>query len=159
MSNIYVGTDNSTCSLKKLVNTYNTELSNLNNDYKKKTTILYNDIAQEINPIYIELQSNNAGLDRITSFTNVFNYYSNSGKSNEALQIKTNIGYEWSNLDFSKKKICDFMGVSKNVDNITLISEISSLSQLIPSDLRIPLNNIIIYLNKLEGCSNIAANN
>lgn len=155
MSNIYIEKNNSTYELRNLVNTYNLALSNLNDNFAEKTTILYNNIAQEMNPIYSELQSNNEGLNRITSFTNVFNYYNKSGKSNEALQIKTNIGYEWSNLDYSKKKICDFMGVSNNINNMILISEISSLSQLIPEPLKIPLNNIIIYLNKLETCSNL----
>lgn len=157
MSNILE--ENSIYELRKLVNTYNIALNNLNKSFTDQTSTLYNDIAQKANPIYNSIQNNNDNLTRISSFTNVYNYYNKLGKSNEALQIKTNIGYEWNNLDTSKKQICDFMGLSNDIDNMTLIGQISSLSQIIPSNLEIPLNNMIVYLNKVESCSNTFFNN
>lgn len=150
--------ENSIYELRKLVSTYNIALNKLNKDFTDKTTILYNDIAQKVNPIYISIQNNNDNLARISSFTNVYDYYNKLGKSNEAIQIKTNIGYEWSNLNSSKEQICDFMGLSNNIDYTTLIEQILSLSQIIPSNLKIPLNNMIAYLNKVKSYSNLSSN-
>ena len=96
---------NSVIKLNGLITQYNTTLSNLNNDFQLQASNLYAEIANSVNPIYINLQSNTDHLEKVTNLLYVRNYYLTNNKQLEADMITTNINYEWESLEKSRYDI------------------------------------------------------
>lgn len=154
-----MSSNNSIQKLDTLISGYNISLSNLNSNFHSQASNLYLDIASNVSPIYSSLQSNENYLEKITNLLYVRNYYLTNNKQIEADMITDNMADSWQPLQTSKNNICAFMGVDSNIDTMALISQVTQLGRLIPGDLLGGLNNVVIYLNKLNTYQQLLGSN
>ena len=132
--------------LSDLLAEYENNLVTLTQIFEQKTLPLYQQIQQEFSPIYATLPANSCILVRANAWSNAYNLYANQSNTQGIETYKNKMSNDLVAIYQARSNINAFVGVPADCNIDHVLSVISNLSKLTPSNLDSPLSNLMSYL-------------